>query len=77
MQTRFKLIALLPAHQFGLRGGLPSQHKSESCHHRVAGEIHARMIFIAGLMVMLRGVFFRLLQAPGSVVSLVLYTFIN
>ena len=74
---RLKLITLLPSHQLGLRGSLPSQSKSESCHHRVAGKIHARMIFIAGLMVVLRGVLFRLLHTPGSVVSLILYAFID
>src|ERR1700722_19299090 len=74
---RFKLIAFLPTHQFGLRRGLPPQHKSEPRHRRIAGKIHARVIFVARLVVVLRSELFGLLQAPSSVVALILRAFVD
>ena len=78
LQSRcFELIALLPAHQLRRTGCLPSQREAEARHHRIAGEIRVGMILIAGLVIVLLGVFVRLLHSPRRIVAFVLHAFID
>src|SRR5579864_9457929 len=71
-----KLIALLPPREFGLRSRLPTEGETEARNGRVSYEIHAGTIFVARLMIVLVGEFFRLLHAPFGAVAFVLHPFI-
>src|SRR5437016_2221778 len=68
---RFELIALFPSHQLWRSRGLPAKREPEPRHGRIGGEIHARVIFIARLVIMIGGVVVGLLLSPGRVVALV------
>ena len=74
---RLELISLFPANCFRLARRLPPGGEAEPRHCGIASEIHVRMIFVAWLVVVLGGVFVRLLQAPRLVMPLVLHPFIN
>src|SRR5439155_23000758 len=74
---RLEFVALLPSHKARHGGSLPSQGKTESCHGCVPGEIHLRMIFITGLMIMFGREFVRLLHSPSRVVAFVFHSFIH
>src|SRR5882762_7808298 len=60
LPRRLKLIPRLPLNQLRQHRGLPSQRQSKPRHHGIAAEVHLRTVFVARLMVMLRGKFLRL-----------------
>src|SRR5208283_805002 len=74
---RLKLIALLPPDQPRKTSRLPTQGKSKARHSRVAHEVHLRMIFVAGLVIMLLDILLVLRHAPSFVVALELHSFID
>src|ERR1700728_1054794 len=69
LPRRIKLISGLPALLGLCFGCQPAQIKAELRHPRIPPEVHLRFVFIAWLMVPLRGVLFHLLRAPACVVS--------
>ena len=73
----FKLVAFLPSLKLRLRSCRPSQGKSKARHGRIGPEVHAGAIFVAGLVIVLIGIFFRLLNSPLSVVAFVFHPFID
>src|SRR5712691_10269530 len=75
LARRFKLVAGLPALQLRCHGRLLAQQKSKSRHLGESGEIHLWMILIAGLMIAMIDVIFRLGLAPRGVVAGVLQSF--
>src|ERR1019366_9353808 len=72
-----ELVAGLPADRCRLVCGLPSQGDSELRHHRVAAEIHLRIVLVAGLVIVLGNIVAGLLLAPLRVMTLVLIAFVN
>src|ERR1017187_6788440 len=70
-----ELVARLPTYCCRLICGLPSQGDSELRHHRVAAEIHLRIVLVAGLVIVLGDVVAGLLLAPLRLMTLVLVTF--
>jgi len=74
---RLKLVALLPPDHVWQARGFPSQGEAEASHSGIAGEVHVGMIFITGLMIVLRGIVAVLLQSPHLVMPLELHALID
>ena len=69
LPCHFKFISRLPALLGLCRGCQPAQIEAELRHPRIAAEIHVGPVFIARLMVALRGELLHLLLAPGRIMS--------
>src|SRR6202790_361437 len=77
LARRFKFVAGLPSGQFWLRSRFTSERETESRHLRQSGEIHFRAILVAGLMIIMIDVIFRLRLAPRGIVAFVFQSFAN
>src|SRR5271163_4175301 len=74
---RLKFISRLPADQIRQARGFPSQGETEARHGRISHEIHLRMIFVAGLVIVLLDVLVLLIHAPRFRMPLELHPFVN
>ena len=73
----FKLISCEPLDRLRLSAGQPAEHKAESRQLGIAAKIPVSTIFVRGLMVVVRGVIFRLRAAPVSGMALEQIALIN
>src|SRR5271166_3670789 len=72
-----ELVAFAPLDLVALVGRFPSQRDAETRHHRVAAKVHRRTILVAGLMIAVRNVVFRLLRSPFAIVPAILVALVD
>src|SRR5882672_356125 len=73
----FEFVAFFPGDLGGLVGGFPTESEAEAGHGGVGGVVHARMVFITGLVVVVFGVVGVLGEAPSLVVVLEFHPFVD
>src|SRR6266850_4559272 len=73
----FEFVAFFPGDLDRLVGGLPSQGEAETGHGGVGGVVHSRVVFVAGLVVVILGVVGILREAPGFVVEFELHACVD
>src|ERR1700691_5191957 len=73
----FELIAFFPVDEMRLVGSLPAERETEARHGGVRGPVQTGMVFVARLMVVMRGVVGILRQSPDFIVAFELYSLID